>query len=65
MTDYEIPRPTSGDVVELILEDHRLFESLLRDLRDATADREAARATLSAVLIAHGEAEVGAKGAVI
>ena len=57
MTDYEIPRPTSGDVVELILEDHRLFEALLRDLRDATADREAARATLSAVLIAHGEAE--------
>ena len=57
MTDYEIPRPTSGDVVELILEDHRLFESLLRDLRDATADREAARAALSAVLIAHGEAE--------
>ena len=56
-TDYEIPRPTSGDVVELILEDHRLFESLLRDLRDATADREAARAALSAVLIAHGEAE--------
>ena len=57
MTDYEIPRPTSGDVVELILEDHRLFESLLRDLRDATADREGARASLSAVLIAHGEAE--------
>ena len=57
MTDYEIPRPTSGDVVELILEDHRLFEALLRDLRDATADREAARAALSAVLIAHGEAE--------
>ncbi|MEO5983667.1 MAG: hemerythrin domain-containing protein [Pedococcus sp.] len=57
MTDYEIPRPTAGDVVELILEDHRLFESLLRDLRDATADREAARAALSAVLIAHGEAE--------
>ena len=57
MTDYEIPRPTSGDVVELILEDHRLFEALLRDLRDATADRAAARAALSAVLIAHGEAE--------
>lgn len=57
MTDYEIPRPTSGDVVDLILDDHRLFEALLRDLRDATADREAARATLSAVLIAHGEAE--------
>ena len=57
MTDYDIPRPTDGDVVDLILDDHRLFESLLRDLRDATADREAARAALSDVLIAHGEAE--------
>jgi hemerythrin superfamily protein len=57
MTDVHIPRPTSGDVVEVILDDHRLFESLLRDLRDATADREAARVAISAVLIAHGEAE--------
>ena len=57
MTQIEIPRPTSGDVVELILDDHRLFESLLRELRDATADREAARQALSNVVIAHGEAE--------
>jgi len=57
MSDIHIPRPTSGDVVEVILDDHRLFESLLRDLRDATADREAARVALSSVLIAHGEAE--------
>jgi len=57
MTQIEIPRPTSGDVVELIIEDHRLFESLLRELRDATADREAAREALANVLIAHGEAE--------
>jgi hemerythrin superfamily protein len=57
MTQIEIPRPTSGDVVELIVEDHRLFESLLRELRDATADREAAREALSNALIAHGEAE--------
>ena len=57
MTDVHIPRPTSGDVVDVILDDHRLFESLLRDLRDATADREAARSALSSVLIAHGEAE--------
>jgi hemerythrin superfamily protein len=57
MTDYEIPRPTNGDVVDLILDDHRFFEGLLRDLRDATADREGARAALSAALIAHGEAE--------
>lgn len=57
MTDYQIPRPTSGDVVELILDDHRLFEALLRDLRDSTADRTAARQALSSVLIAHGESE--------
>ncbi|HKJ10903.1 MAG TPA: hemerythrin domain-containing protein [Ornithinimicrobium sp.] len=57
MADYTIPRPTSGDVVDLILADHRLFESLLRDLRDATADRGAARAAFAEVLIAHGEAE--------
>jgi hemerythrin superfamily protein len=53
----EIPRPASGDVVDLIIQDHRLFESLLRQLRDATADREDARSALSSVLIAHGEAE--------
>jgi hemerythrin superfamily protein len=57
MTTPEIPRPTSGDVVDLILDDHRLFEALLRELRDATADREAAREALSHALIAHGEAE--------
>ncbi|OXM56102.1 cation-binding protein [Amycolatopsis thailandensis] len=57
MTAVTIPRPVAGDVVDLILDDHRLFEQLLRDLRDATADREGARAALSAALIAHGEAE--------
>jgi hypothetical protein len=57
MTELYIPRPTTGDVVDLILDDHRLFEDLLRQLRDATADREAARGALAAVLIAHGEAE--------
>ena len=57
MTDLYLPRPTTGDVVDLILDDHRLFEDLLRQLRDATADREAARGALAAVLIAHGEAE--------
>jgi hemerythrin superfamily protein len=57
MTDYDIPRPTSGDVVDLIVADHRTMEDLLRDLRDATADREAARAALAELLIAHGESE--------
>jgi hypothetical protein len=57
MTNHEIPRPTEGDVVDLILDDHRLFEDLLRDLRDVEADRQAARAALADAVIAHGEAE--------
>ncbi|WP_130014883.1 hemerythrin domain-containing protein [Serinicoccus sediminis] len=57
MTSYTIPRPVSGDVVDLILADHRLFEELMRELRDSSSDREAARAAFAAVLVAHGEAE--------
>ena len=57
MSDYEIPRPTTGDVVALITDDHRRMEDLLRALRDATADREAARTALAELLIAHGESE--------
>lgn len=57
MATYTIPRPTSGDVVELILTDHRLFESLMRDMRDINADRAGARQAFAQVLIAHGEAE--------
>ena len=53
----EIPRPESGDVVEVILEDHRLFEHLLRELRNDQNDRDALRAQLSALLMAHGDAE--------
>lgn len=45
------------DVIDLILADHRRFEALLRQLRDATADRAEARADLSALLVAHAEAE--------
>ena len=44
MSEIEIPRPTSGDVLERILEDHRLFEDLLRLARRTDTDREAARA---------------------
>ncbi|WP_106296232.1 hemerythrin domain-containing protein [Knoellia remsis] len=57
MSDYEIPRPTSGDVVELILDDHRTFEDLLRECRRPDVDRAAAREALSAILVAHAEAE--------
>lgn len=52
-----IPRPVSGDVVEMILEDHRLFEHLLRELRNEQNDRDALRRQISELLVAHGEAE--------
>jgi hypothetical protein len=57
MTDFVIPRPTSGDVLELILDDHRLFEDLLRAARRNDVDREAARTALTELLVAHAEAE--------
>ena len=52
-----LPRPIDGDVVDLILDDHRLFEELLRELRDKTKDRAGLRWVMSALLVAHGEAE--------
>lgn len=51
------PRFTDGDVVELILADHRLFEELLRELRNEQNDRDALRWQISELLVAHGEAE--------
>ncbi len=56
-TEIEIPRPTSGDVLERILEDHRLFEDLLRRARRNDTDRTAARQALAEVLIAHATSE--------
>ncbi len=47
----------AGDVVDLILADHRKFEQLLRNIRDVSADRRAALEELSALLVAHAEAE--------
>jgi hemerythrin-like domain-containing protein len=46
-----------GDVVEIILADHRWFEEALRELRDVQSDRAAVLADLATVLIAHAEAE--------
>ncbi|WP_377641500.1 hemerythrin domain-containing protein [Oryzobacter terrae] len=57
MTEIEIPRPTSGDVLERILEDHELFEDLLRLARRTDTDRDAARTALAEVLVAHAVAE--------
>jgi triphosphoribosyl-dephospho-CoA synthetase len=58
-TSVEIPRPESGDVVEMILEDHRLFEHLLRELRNEQNDRDVLRRQMAELLVAHGEAEEG------
>jgi hemerythrin superfamily protein len=53
----ELGRPLDGDVIDLITDDHRLFERLLAQLRDTTQDRDAVRQAFAHVLIAHGEAE--------
>jgi len=57
MTTINVHRPLSGDVVDLIMDDHRLFEDLLRQLRDSSFDRDAVRQAVAAVLVAHAEAE--------
>lgn len=56
-TSIDLGRPVSGDVIDLILADHRLFESLLRDLRDSSADRDAVRHAFATLHVAHAEAE--------
>lgn len=54
---HQLARLTAGDVVELILADHRTFEELLRALRDSSADREAAPHAFATLHVAHAEAE--------
>ena len=56
-TPIDLGRPISGDVVELILEDHRRFETLLRDLRDSSSDRDAVRRAFATLHTAHAIAE--------
>jgi len=56
-TPLDLGRPIAGDVVELILEDHRRFEELLRQLRNSSSDRDAVRHALAALHVAHAEAE--------
>ena len=56
-TPIDLGRPVSGDVVELILEDHRRFETLLRDLRDSSSDRDAVRRAFATLDTAHAIAE--------
>lgn len=57
MTNIDLGRPVQGDVVELILDDHRRFEALLRDLRDSSTDRDAVRRAFATLHVAHAEAE--------
>ncbi len=57
MTVIDLGRPVSGDVVDLILDDHRRFEELLRDLRDSSSDRDAVRRAFATLHVAHAEAE--------
>jgi hemerythrin superfamily protein len=57
MTNIDLGRPVQGDVVDLILDDHRRFEALLRDLRDSSQDRDAVRRAFAALHVAHAEAE--------
>jgi hemerythrin-like domain-containing protein len=56
-TPLDLGRPIAGDVVELILVDHRRFETLLRQLRDSSSDRDAVRRAFAALHVAHAEAE--------
>jgi hemerythrin superfamily protein len=57
MTTIDLGRPQQGDVIDLILDDHRRFEALLRDLRDASSDRDAVRQAFAALHVAHAQAE--------
>ena len=55
--EYDLGRPEQGDVVDLILDDHRLFEELLRQLRDISTDRDQVRQAFATLHVAHAEAE--------
>src|SRR6476661_6770757 len=57
MTSIDLGRPLQGDVVDLILDDHRRFEALLRDLRDSSQDRDAVRRAFATLHVAHALAE--------
>ena len=54
---YDLGRPEEGDVVDLILDDHRIFEELLRQLRDTSSDRDEVRRVFATLHVAHAEAE--------
>ncbi len=53
----DLHRPISGDVIDLILADHYLFEDLLRRLRNTAEDRDALRQAFMTLHVAHASAE--------
>ncbi|HWV25943.1 MAG TPA: hemerythrin domain-containing protein [Aeromicrobium sp.] len=57
MSDQGLSRPTGGDVIDLILDDHATFEALLRRLRGSHDDRAEALRMLATLHVAHAEAE--------
>ena len=56
-TPIDLGRPVQGDVIDLILDDHHRFETLLRELRDSSSDRDEVRRALSTLHTAHAYAE--------
>jgi hypothetical protein len=54
VTDIELPRPGCGDVADLVLAHHRLFEYLVCLLRDCPGDRAAVCAAVAGLLEIHG-----------
>ena len=57
MSTIDLHRPISGDVIDLILADHYLFEDLLRRLRNSEEDRDALRQAFMTLHVAHAAAE--------
>ena len=53
----DLARPTSGNVVDLILDDHRRFEDLLREVRSAHGDDRQALEAFATLHLAHARAE--------
>ena len=54
--EHRSRQAVQGDVVDLILDDHRRFRGLLRDLRDSSQDRDAVRRAFATLHVAHAVA---------
>lgn len=56
-TPIDLHRPVQGNVIELILADHYLFEDLLRRMRNSHEERGALREAFATLHVAHARAE--------